>query len=301
MPENTKPKIPVKIAAIVAVILLMVIIPGGFYIISQQRSNLEAFTKERGRILSLLGAKIIGEVIEKEIDSGGFSEKELFDTDYVPIPGYDPPKFRTKYDNFLDKLILGLQEKFLRIESIEYAIAVDHNGYLSTGDTVRRDPAEMPEDKKMIKGQTKCILKDDVSVKSTKNTNEGFLQVYENVQGETMWDISSPIFVKEKHWGAFRIGFSLDELNQAQKELKNTLFILLVVILTVALVSTYLSIRVTLRPLSKLTAAASDFADGKLDEKIEFASNDEIGQIADVLERLRVSMKTAMDRLVRKR
>ena len=72
------------------------------------------------------------------------------------------------------------------------------------------------------------------------------------------------------------------------------------VILAAAMVSTFLSIRITLDPLTKLTAAASEFADGKLDNQIEAKSNDEIGQIADVLERLRVSLKTAMDRLAKK-
>jgi len=300
MSNDTKPVIPVKIAVIVSIILALVILPAGLYLISQQRSGLETQTKERGRILSLLGAKITGDMIEKAISDGDFSPKDIFDTDYVPIPGYDPPKFATKYDAFLDKLIQGLQDKFLKIKNIEYAIAVDKHGYLPTCDTIRGVSTAKEGGKDRINGQTKCILKDDISVNSTKNKIEGFLQIYENSAGDTMWDISSPIFVKDKHWGTFRIGFSLDSLNQAQKKLKGTLFVMLLVILAAAMVSTFLSIRIALDPLTKLTAAASEFADGKLDNKIEAKSNDEIGQIADVLERLRVSLKTAMDRLAKK-
>ena len=40
----------------------------------------------------------------------------------------------------------------------------------------------------------------------------------------------------------------------------------------------------------------SELPDGKVGQKIESKSNDEIGQRADVLERLRVSLKAAMDR-----
>lgn len=300
MSEKTRPVIPVKIAVIVCIVLVIVIIPAGFYLINQQRNGLEVLTQERGRILSLLGAKITGDMIEKAINDGVFSPKDIFDTDYVPIPGYDPLKFHTKYDSFLDNLLLGLQDKFLKIENIEYAIAVDQHGYLSTGDTVRKDPAAKEEEKGRISGKTKSILKDDVSVKSTKNITEGFLQIYQNSKEETMWDISSPIYVKDKHWGAFRIGFSLETLNQAQQKLKGTLLIMLVVILAVIMVSTFVSIRIALDPLIKLTAAAAEFADGKLDTKIEAKSKDEVGQLADVLERVRVSLKTAMDRLMKR-
>jgi len=108
MSNHTKPVIPVKIAVIVSIILALVILPAGLYLISQQRSGLETQTKERGRILSLLGAKITGDMIETAISDGVFSPKDIFDTDYVPIPGSDPPQFRTKYDTFLDKLIQGL-------------------------------------------------------------------------------------------------------------------------------------------------------------------------------------------------
>ena len=44
----------------------------------------------------------------------------------------------------------------------------------------------------------------------------------------------------------------------------------------------------------------AELADGKVDQKIVSKSNDEIGQLADVLERLRISLKAAMDRLSRK-
>jgi HAMP domain-containing protein len=41
-------------------------------------------------------------------------------------------------------------------------------------------------------------------------------------------------------------------------------------------------------------------ADGMVEEKIVPKSKDELGELADVLERMRVSLKTAMDRLTRK-
>ena len=40
---------------------------------------------------------------------------------------------------------------------------------------------------------------------------KGYLQqVYERDTGEKMWDISAPVIVKGRHWGAFRIGYQMD-------------------------------------------------------------------------------------------
>ena len=98
MSDQAKPKIPKKIAVIISVILISVLLSGGLYIVGQQGRNLEYQAQKRGEILSILGAKILGEVIEKELDKGAFSEKDIFDTEYVPIPNHEPPKFRTKYE-----------------------------------------------------------------------------------------------------------------------------------------------------------------------------------------------------------
>ena len=70
-------------------------------------------------------------------------------------------------------------------------------------------------------------------------------------------------------------------------------------ILFVSMVSMFFLINNSLRPLSDFTRVASDLADGKMDEKIVWDTQDEIGKLADVLERLRVSLKAAMERLSR--
>ena len=44
----------------------------------------------------------------------------------------------------------------------------------------------------------------------------------------------------------------------------------------------------------------SDLADGDVDQKILFKRKDEIGKVAEALERLRISLKAAIERLMRK-
>jgi methyl-accepting chemotaxis protein len=115
-----------------------------------------------------------------------------------------------------------------------------------------------------------------------------------------MWDVATPIYVKGKHWGGFRIGFSLLKTDQAKATLTNKLMMIMAAILVISLVMVFLVVDRSLKPLSHFTKIASDLADGQVNQKIEVIGRDEIAKLADVLERLRLSLKVAMDRLSRK-
>jgi HAMP domain-containing protein len=293
-------KISVRVAVLVNLVLLAVIAAGSYYIIDQQSRSLEEQLLQRGKIESVVAAKEIGRVIEEAIDNGVFSVKDAFDTQYVPIAGFDPPKYHTRYDFYLDKSILGIEDEFLKDGSVVYAVAVDANGYLPTHNTRYQQPITGDQKKDLVGNRTKRIFNDPVGIAAAKNTQEAFLQVYHRDTGKTMWDIATPIYVKGKHWGGFRIGFSLEKTLAAKKRLTTGLTITMGAILLISLLLVFIVVDRALLPLGRFTRIASDLADGKVDHQIVATSNDEIGKLADVLERLRVSLKMAMDRLSRK-
>lgn len=293
-------KISVKVAILVTLVLSVVVVAGSYYIIIQQSDSLEAQLLERGKIESIIGAKLIGRVIEEAVDNGVFSVKDAFDTDYVLIPGFKPKKYHTKYDFYLDKAILSLQDEFLKDESVVFAVTVDLNGYLPTHNTRYQKPITGDQQKDLIGNRTKRIFNDEIGIQAARNTKPAFQQVYHRDTGVTMWDISTPIYVKGKHWGGFRIGYSLDKIEQAKQALQSKLIGIMGAILLVSLVVIFVVVNAALKPLTHFTKVASDLADGKVDEKIEVKGRDEIAQLADVLERLRVSLKAAMDRLKKK-
>ena len=289
----------IKVAVMVNLVLLIVIAAGSYYIIRQQSGSLEEQLLERGKIESIVGAKLVGKVIEEAIDNGVFSVKDAFDKNYEEIPGFDPPKYHTRYDFYLDKAILAMEDEFLKDDSVVYAVTVDTNGYLPTHNTRYQQPITGDQKKDLVGNRTKRIFNDPVGIKAAQNQKEAYQQVYYRDTGEVMWDISSPIFVKGKHWGGFRIGFSLEKTIAAQARLQTTLITIMGVILIISLISVFIVVNRSMRPLEEFTEIASDLADGKVDRKIEAKSNDEIGRLADVLERLRVSLKVAMERLSR--
>jgi nitrate/nitrite-specific signal transduction histidine kinase len=76
-----------------------------------------------------------------------------------------------------------------------------------------------------------------------------------------------------------------------------SLFILMGIILLVSVLVVFYTISGALKPLKELTATANDLANGKIDTAIPKAGSDELGQLANVLERLRISLKKSMDML----
>lgn len=293
-------RIAVKVTLYVNIVLLIAIAIGSVYLIFQQSTTLENQLLERGKTESILGARMTGTLIEEAVDNGVFTVTEAFDTAYESIPDFNPPKFHTKYDFYLDKALLGVEDEFLKDESVIFAVAVDTNGYLPTHNTRFNAPPTGDREKDLTLNRSKRIFADTVGIAAAKNTTPGFLQVYKRDTGETMWDVSSPIFVKGKHWGGFRIGYSLDKIEAAKLRLAVTIIAIMAAILVISFLLVFMAVNRSLQPIKMLTEISSRLADGDINQKIEIKTQDEIGKLADVLERLRFSLKTAMERLSRK-
>jgi HAMP domain-containing protein len=87
------------------------------------------------------------------------------------------------------------------------------------------------------------------------------------------------------------------ELNEPVRQLMTVgLALLAAAAILVALIAR-LSSRLLIRPIVEMTAAAERMSKGELETPIACAREDELGQLAQALERLRKSMKAAMDRL----
>lgn len=290
-------KIGVKVSLTVNAFILVVMLVGTYFLVAQQSKSLEAELLSRGRIQSIVGAKMIGQIIEEAIDNGVFSVTDAFDTDYEMIGNFDPPKFHTKYDFYMDKAILSLQDEFLLDDSLIYAVAVDRNGYLPTHNTRYQKPITGDPAKDRVGNRTKRVFNDPVGLKAAQNSERGLLQVYYRDTGETLWDVSSPIFVKGKHWGGFRIGLSLDVINAAKKQLMITLVVIMSAILVLSLLLTFIIVNRSMAPLRRMTAIATELANGKnLQDEIAVTREDELGELQHTLNRLRLSMMIALKR-----
>lgn len=290
-------RIGMKVSMIVNAFILIILSVGTYVLIAKQSRSLETELLNRGRIQSIVGAKMVGQILEEAIDNGVFSVTDGFDTHYEKIGDFDPPKFHTKYDFYMDKAILALEDEFLDDQSIVYAVAVDTNGYLPTHNTRFQQPITGDQAKDKTGNRTKRIFDDPVGIKAARNADKGLLQVYQRDTGETMWDVSSPIYVKGKHWGGFRIGLSLAAIDDAKTQLRHTVFGIMATILVLSLSLIFIIVNHFLAPIKTLSNTANSIAAGKqLDEEIVTTSNDEVGELQGALDRLRMSMVIALRR-----
>jgi methyl-accepting chemotaxis protein len=146
------------------------------------------------------------------------------------------------------------------------------------------------DEKDKVGNRTKRIFDDPVGLAAGKydgsDNNKILRQVYKRDTGEMMWDISAPVYVNGKHWGGFRIGYSMKRIDDAVTSLRNDILlgmgmILLVSTLTIAFVVTRL-----VRPLKDLTVVADRIAAGHLNETIDIKSEDEIGKLASAFNKM---------------
>ena len=293
-------KIGVKVAFKVNLVLFVIVGFGTVILAKEQFVRLDGQYKSQAKFESMVAAKAVGKLLDEAIDNNALSAVDAFDTDYQPFGKFEPPKFHTRYDAYADKALLTLQDEMLKNPSVVFAVTVDNNGYLPTHNTRYQQTITGDKEKDKVGNRTKRIFNDPTGLAAAKNTQPGFIQVYKRDTGETMWDVSTPILVKGKQWGNFRVGLSIQELNKAKSTVLLHLLVSMAVILVISFLLIYYTIHNSLQPLTDLTQKASRMADGEVGIPILAHTKDEIGDLAQVLERMRISLKTAMERLMRK-
>lgn len=137
---------------------------------------------------------------------------QLFDTFYVPIPNTEPQKFHTQYDLYADKLLQNILDRYLqKNKRLVFVVVVDANGYLPTHNSRYSLPLTGNADKDVKMNRTKRIFNDRTGLAAARNKDPYFLQRYSRDTGEQMADLSVPIFIQNRHWGAVRFGYVLNE------------------------------------------------------------------------------------------
>ncbi len=157
------------------------------------------------------------EIMEKWISSGEVSEEKLFSRLYYPILDphskepkllTDPPKFTTDYDKLADRDIKPIEETFVtKSPDIVYVILVDSNGYLPSHISRFSQPLTGDPEKDLLLNRTKRIFCDKAGLQAARSTKPYLIQTYKRDTGEIMNDLSVPVYINGKHWGAVRLAY----------------------------------------------------------------------------------------------
>ena len=157
-------------------------------------------------------AKKISAEFEAAIARGEIRPQQLMDEKYREIPGTDPKQYLTDYVEFTDRLLPAIQDPIQKSDPrIVFCVAWARGGYLPTHNPNYR----LPQGKDPVWNNANCrnrrLFTDRAVKKVAANTKPFLLQTYRRDMGGgnfvLMKDLSSPIFVQGRHWGAFRMGF----------------------------------------------------------------------------------------------
>ena len=88
-----------------------------------------------------------------------------------------------------------------------YAVVLDVNGYLSTHHKKYSHPPTGKYEVDVVNSRDRRMFNNgDMEIRRAKNTTPMLLQTNMRDTGEILTDISLPIYVDSKHWGAFILG-----------------------------------------------------------------------------------------------
>ncbi|HZO23851.1 MAG TPA: methyl-accepting chemotaxis protein [Steroidobacteraceae bacterium] len=162
--------------------------------------------------LGIQTAARIGAEFEAAIARGEITAARLFDERYREIPGTNPKQFLTDYTAFTDRLLPPIQDPLQRSDPrIVFCVAWAKGGYLPTHNPEYSKPQGQDPAWNAANCRNRRLFSDRAVQKVATNTKPFLLQTYRRDMGAgkfvLMKDLSAPIFVHGRHWGAFRIGF----------------------------------------------------------------------------------------------
>ncbi len=164
--------------------------------------------------IAVNAAKRIADAFEDAVTRGDIGLEQLFDENYREILGTDPKQYLTDYVAFTDRILPEIQDPLQTIEPrIVFSVAWAKGGYLPTHNPNYRQPQGKDPVWNGANCRNRRLFNDRAVKKVAANTKPFMLQTYRRDMGGgqfvLMKDLSSPIFVRGRHWGAFRIGFRL--------------------------------------------------------------------------------------------
>ena len=154
-------------------------------------------------------AASVSATLESAVLKRELTEAELFSNRYREIPGSNPKMFHTGYDAFTDRAVRPLLEEFLSSHTkLTYAIAVNVEGYCPTHNLRFSHEPTGNYQIDLSQSRSKRIFNDRVGLRSASHDHKILLQTYRRDTGEILHDLSVPLFINRRRWGAIRLGYT---------------------------------------------------------------------------------------------
>jgi len=154
-------------------------------------------------------------IFEDAVASGTISLDDMFDADYVEIPGTNPLQHRTRILSWADRALPPFQEALLAKDPrMVFCAMIDRNGYLPVHNKIYSHP-QRPGDVawNTANSRNRRIFNDPAGLAAGRNLRSYLIQSYARDMGNgktiMMREIDVPIRVNGRHWGGFRTAYKL--------------------------------------------------------------------------------------------
>ncbi|MDZ4253593.1 MAG: methyl-accepting chemotaxis protein [Sulfuritalea sp.] len=195
--------------------------------VSAQMSEAERFSSELRELTERIQSvatrfAIGGSVMDRIMSSAGACHQRatayleaaeakglpVFDQNYRPIAGSNPPRYSTGYDAAVEADLQRIYDELLeQTPELMMSLVVDTKGYAPAHN---RRYSEVPTgayQHDLLKTRHKRIFDDFAGARSAQNREPCLVQTYLRDTGEVLCELSIPVMIKGRHWGAFRTAF----------------------------------------------------------------------------------------------
>jgi methyl-accepting chemotaxis protein len=157
----------------------------------------------------------IAQIFNYAVGRGEINQQDLFDADYEPIPNTAPVQYRTRFLDWAEHALTGINEAFGADDPrLVFSAIVDRNGYLPVHKRIFSQP-QRPGDVvwNTANSRNRRIFDDRAGLAAARNIRTYLIQSYPRDMGNgvtvMMREIDVPIRVNGAHWGALRTAYKL--------------------------------------------------------------------------------------------
>ena len=142
----------------------------------------------------------------KELKDSGVN---IFDSNYKKVPQTNPQKYVSSYNDRFTQKMQSLSDARLELTGgAIYCLAIDKNGYLPTHHKKFSQPMTGDQKKDLLNSRHQRIFMSNVTEqRRCSHTEPMLMQTYMRDTGQILSDLSMPIFIDGRHWGAMIVGF----------------------------------------------------------------------------------------------
>jgi len=136
---------------------------------------------------------------------------DLWATDYRPIPGSNPPQFDIPYQPGFAREITPLYDQWVAgLPGTAYAIVGNLDGYAAAHHSKVSRPRTGDYATDLLYSRDKRKYTDAGAQRANASQAPFLFQTYVRDTGEVLSDLSMPVFLQGRRWGALRVGFTPD-------------------------------------------------------------------------------------------